>query len=429
MRWLIVFFLIMNCNIAVSSTVNDLNNDADNEFVTLYLSDIPANEVVGLLYREVYLKPFVTSPEVQAKRDIISLHLVGSRSEVRKKASDYLSAFGFEIVRGDEVDRIEIFKPKVIEKPEPVFVNRRYLPRNQSADDIIRIGKELFPDFKISTVGGGNSILIYGDEKNIDDVLAVLRESDEKPTDLIIKAVVFEVGSENIDGSALKLVTEVMGGKFNVGLNPSANVLSGGYISFGNSSVEAIVSMLSTDSRFNLVTTPVIRGRSGSESSFSVGQSVPTLSSVSYPEGGGSTPVQSVTYRDAGVIFKVKPIVQADVISLSLNQEISDFVKTTTGVNNTPTLTKRSLDSVLSLKDGDVVMLGGLTKTKDENNREGFSFLPDFLKQKRNSVSRSDILLILQVQRVGKKDADFFKRPVQSSKVLNAIERGKNGLY
>nr|WP_244429777.1 type II and III secretion system protein [Escherichia coli] len=43
---------------------------------------------------------------------------------------------------------------------------------------------------------------------------------------------------------------------------------------------------------------------SGKNASFSSGQQVPVLGSVSYNDG---TPVQSVTYRDSGVIFKLPP--------------------------------------------------------------------------------------------------------------------------
>ncbi|MGK3466716.1 hypothetical protein ACSLOT_27915, partial [Escherichia coli] len=44
-----------------------------------------------------------------------------------------------------------------------------------------------------------------------------------------------------------------------------------------------------------------------------------------------------VTYRDSGVIFKVKPVITSSRISLNVNQQLSNFVKTDTGVNDSPT--------------------------------------------------------------------------------------------
>ena len=41
--------------------------------------------------------------------------------------------------------------------------------------------------------------------------------------------------------------------------------------------------------------------------------------------------------RSCGAIFRVKPTVTQDVIGLDIVQQLSNFAKTDTGVNNTPT--------------------------------------------------------------------------------------------
>ncbi|EKF2850838.1 hypothetical protein V5L12_004552 [Escherichia coli] len=41
--------------------------------------------------------------------------------------------------------------------------------------------------------------------------------------------------------------------------------------------------------------------------------------------------------RSCGAIFRVKPTVTQDVIGLEIVQQLSNFAKTDTGVNNTPT--------------------------------------------------------------------------------------------
>ena len=101
------------------------------------------------------------------------------------------------------------------------------------------------------------------------------------------------------------------------------------------------------------------------------GQQVPVLGAVSY-QGDNSTPVQSVEYRDSGVILRVRPVVHRDVIDLDIAQELSNFVRTDTGVNATPTLIKRALTNRLSLRSGDVIVLGGLTEDRDERAKSGF---------------------------------------------------------
>lgn len=73
----------------------------------------------------------------------------------------------------------------------------------------------------------------------------------------------------------------------------------------------------------------------------------------------------------------------------------------TTGANNSPTLTKRELKTTVGLQDGDVIVLGGgLAENKDTQTRDGPSFLPSFLHTSGKDVSSSEILLVLQVQRL-----------------------------
>jgi general secretion pathway protein D len=421
---------------------------AQNPDIVLYAQDIPASDLVGLLYRDVFRKPFVTSPQVQANRSVVSVHIAGSQEHAVSQARDYLAALGFAIVEGKDVDRVELPVPPAPEKPpEPVSQAFFYTPKWRTAGDLSKALSSLFPEARFSGSAGGSSDASEGQSDKLVvhatvDVLAKIKalvpRIDTPVSDLVVKAAVYEVGTDGDDGSGFQLAVSLLGGQLDIGFSPETGLpLLGSFLSFKSSSIEAVMASLSKDGRFKVVTAPTVRARSGSQTKFYVGESVPVLGSVSYPEGGGSTPVQSVEYRDAGVIFSVLPVVQENVITVDLSQEISDFVKTTTGVNNTPTLTRRSLDTTLSLEDGDVIMLGGLTKTKDTDSREGFSFLPDFLRSNRVTSGRTDLLLILQVQRLpnGSPEANMavsaspVKGPRFSPQVVKAIHSGQGGLY
>ena len=159
------------------------------------------------------------------------------------------------------------------------------------------------------------------------------------------------------------------------------------------------ISALSADTRFKEVSDPHVRVLSGEKVSLNVGSQVPTLGSISY-QGATGTPVQSVDYQNAGVIFAVQPTVMADAIQVKLDEQISSFVPTTTGVNNSPTKNTRELQTTVSMKDGEVVVLGGLVQDSDTAavNHEGW--LPHVLDGRSSSKARTEVLLVLQVQRV-----------------------------
>jgi type II secretory pathway component GspD/PulD (secretin) len=55
---------------------------------------------------------------------------------------------------------------------------------------------------------------------------------------------------------------------------------------------------------------------------------------------------------------------------------------------------------MVGMQDGDVIVLGGLTETKESGSRDGLSFIPKFLHTTGKENSRSEILLVLQVQRI-----------------------------
>jgi len=154
------------------------------------------------------------------------------------------------------------------------------------------------------------------------------------------------------------------------------------------------------DNQFKVITSPSLFIKSGQKGNFSVGTETPTLAGIKYPDNGSTgTPVQGVEYRKSGTIFEVKPIIHEETIDLEMNQEISNFVATTTGVSNSPTLIKRSLKSQFSMKSGQMIILAGLKEKKDTLDS---TYLP-FTKWeigKENTHSQSEIILILHCQLV-----------------------------
>ena len=72
-------------------------------------------------------------------------------------------------------------------------------------------------------------------------------------------------------------------------------------------------------------------------------------------------------YRSSGVILDLRPVVRDQGIDLTVFQQISSFAATTTGVNTSPTLQKREITTTVGVRDGEMVVLGGLS---DERSTE-----------------------------------------------------------
>ena len=240
-----------------------------------------------------------------------------------------------------------------------------------------------------------DSFVFQGSEKEIALLQKLLLQVDTPVGEVLVKGMVYEVTTGAKEGSAFSLALNLMQGQIGLTLGQA---IKGDLISFKSSSIDAVFSALSTDNRFKSVSNPSLRVKSGANARFSVGSDVPVLGVAQLDKNGNS--IQSVEYKPSGVIFEIKPQIRDSVIDLAISQQLSTFVPTTTGVNNSPTLIKREISTSVGAADGDVIVLGGLDEDKSSSDSNGFSFLPSWTKSKGGESSKTQILLVLQVQKL-----------------------------
>jgi type II secretory pathway component GspD/PulD (secretin) len=202
---------------------------------------------------------------------------------------------------------------------------------------------------------------------------------------------VFEVGSAASDGSAVSLAVNLLGGRLTGSTPAAALPYSLGMRVVG---IEAVYSVLQADSRFKVVSSPTLRIRTGEHGKLSIGSEVPVLGAVSLTSAG--QPAQSVEYRSSGVILDLRADVLEEAIYLVVQQQVSSFVATTTGVNSSPTLLKRDLSTNLGLRSGEIVVLGGLDEIRKSDARSGLPGFLSFLGTRSSDEARSELILILE---------------------------------
>lgn len=382
------------------------------------LVGISVSQAIGLMYAEVLKVDYVIDPEVLGDQRMVTFRYKQKDGAIRPFVVEFLRALGYTIETRRGIDFISKVKPeRLVEAAEVVKV---YRPNFRSVDFISRTLSPLFKGrFTVNravatapgaaqskdapsgsaaaTISQDSDVLVFtGAQAEVDKLTLLLPQVDFQVGEVVVRGVVYEVTTSEKEGSAFGLLASLLGGKLTAGMG-TTNAL-GSFLRFQNTAIEAVYSMLSQDSRFKVMSSPSLRIRSGAEGSFSVGQDVPVLGAVSYPANG--QPVQSVEYRSSGVLFNIVPTVREGVIDLNIDQQLSNFAQTTTGVNNSPTLTKRALKTSVGMQDGDLIVLGGLTENKESDTRDGPGFMPRFFHTTGKDNSRSEILLVLQVQRI-----------------------------
>lgn len=266
-----------------------------------------------------------------------------------------------------------------------------YRPRFRPVEQLQRV----INGFLGTSFADAEFVVLAAQDKRRKAALALLEQYDVKPLEIVARAAVIEYSEENEQGFSFKTAFSAFAGKLSLSYGASP---MGNFITFKNSTIEAVLSALEGDSRFALVSQPTLRIANGAQGRFTVGSDVPVLDSVQTDKNGN--PVQSITYRQSGVIFSLKPVIMRDRVQVEVWQQLSNFQRTSTSSIDSPTLLKRELQTTVGLESGDIIVLAGLEESKDTSSHSGFSFLPDFMKTTKRTDGRTQLLLVLEVQKV-----------------------------
>ncbi|MFP4795046.1 type II secretion system protein GspD [Pasteurella multocida] len=372
----ILFLMISSAMLSLSAVA---------QHVDFKLESVALHKAISMIYDEVLEKPYMLDPQLVDDKRLISFKVTKAQ-DFNAFLQRYFSNMNIKIHSKNGVDYIQYVEPKIIKQS---FV---YNPIHR---DVTYLSEFLQSDGQV--FASGDKLVFYGTSSEIARAKSVLKSVDTVSKEVVVTGYVFEVQTTEKEGSGINLLAKLLSGKLGINIGIKQNFEN--FITVNAGNLDAMIELFRTDSRFHVVSSPTLRVKSGSRGNFSVGSDVPILGSVKYDKDGRA--VQSIEYRSSGVIFEIVPTVKNGAIDLKIQQQLSNFVKTDTGVNNSPTLIKRDLVTDVTVKSGDVVVLGGLAQNKLTEGETGFSFLPKgFLTGKSKSDEKTDIIVLLQVKQL-----------------------------
>ena len=140
-------------------------------------------------------------------------------------------------------------------------------------------------------------VYVKGSTREIDQISKLLVELDRPAEQVDISAVVYEYQVSEGDATAIGAVLRLAKGKLTGQIGAGDAI--GDFLRFDSGNLSALLSMLNEDKRFQMISSPNVRAKSGASSRISVGADVPTLANVT--QGNGTT-TQAVNYQKTGVI-------------------------------------------------------------------------------------------------------------------------------
>lgn len=283
-----------------------------------------------------------------------------------------------------------------------------------------------------------NTLLVSAPQERIDEIVQIVRYLDRRPTQVLVEAVIFEMSVDGLSdlsvqfgavlndalvggaqfalpgrSSLISLISAVNnGGDVNLG---NGGFLGGG--SYSEDSGDGIVGLLTAITSVNstrLLSTPSILTLNNQEAEIVVAQNVPFVTGSYSTVGGGSAvdnPFQTIERQDVGLTLNVTPQINADrTVRLLIKQEVSNLTNATSSAGGEITA-RRSLSTTALVRDGSVIMLGGLLENGSgavSQKVPGLAELPlvGGLFRAKNATGNQRVLLVLLRPQVVSSDAE-----------------------
>jgi len=277
-------------------------------------------------------------------------------------------------------------------------------------------------DISITADPATNSLIIFASRSDYDRVMALLKELDVKRRQVLVEALLLEVGiddTENLGFSFLNSTGGADGGMlFNNGSiintlsNPSSiqnfavAAASAGTLTLPNGvkvpTQSALLTAVKGNQNVNVLSAPTILTTDNEQAEIVVGQNVPFLASTSTSDTNLNNTFNQIDRQDVGITLRLTPqISSGDFVTLKIFTEVSNVVGDTAASTLGPTTTVRTSDTTVITKDSQMVVTGGLISDNIGENTSGIPYLKDvpvlghLFKQSGSRHQKTNLLILI----------------------------------
>ncbi len=253
-----------------------------------------------------------------------------------------------------------------------------------------------------------NAVIVYGSPRDYAVVEDALRKLDVPPAQVLIEAAITEVTLT--DALRFGVQWNFQAGDANfalsetTSLNPS-RLVPGFSFFYGSNNINATLNALETRTNVKVVSAPKLLVLNNQTAALQVGNQVPILTQSAVGVVNPDSPiVNSVTYRDTGVILRITPRVNAGgLVLIDISQEVSGISDTQPSGIDSPTFTTRRVASTIAAQDGQVLAIGGLFTDSKTVTKAGVPILSripvlgGFLfGRDNNNTNRTELIILLK---------------------------------
>jgi general secretion pathway protein D len=262
-----------------------------------------------------------------------------------------------------------------------------------------------------------NSLIVSGTADDIRLISDIIAKFDILLAQVRIEVVIAEVSlGDNATSGISALGLTVAGDKLTGfrGAGAGINITDGlvtrpGVVGTGPLDLAALISLATTPRKSiaTILSVPTIITSHSKEGRIFVGEQRPVISSYlndGATAGGGTLGVgyrSTVSSKDIGIQLSVKPLIGADgAVELEIRQEVNDILgDITIDGNPQPRIGRRTTESFVSVRSGEIIVLGGLQRGSESRSTSRLGplpFLGDLLGSRSREKTRTDLVFFLR---------------------------------
>lgn len=284
-------------------------------------------------------------------------------------------------------------------------------PSTGASSDVtasVPLGQDEAGEARIKVVAdeNKNAILVEATPADYRKVMRVIGALDVLPNQVLIEATIAEITLKDDLKFGLRwfLQNKNSSYTFTDSLSGSVGAIFPGFsYALKAANVSATLTALADITDVNVISSPSLAVADNNTATLQVGDQVPitTQSAVSVLTPGAPV-VNSVTYKDTGVILSITPrINESGRVMLEIEQEVSTVGQTTSSTIDSPTISRRRVKTTVVVNDGEAFALGGMIQDARTVTRTQIPFFGDIpvvgnaFRMKDNSIGKTELIVMI----------------------------------
>jgi general secretion pathway protein D len=278
-------------------------------------------------------------------------------------------------------------------------------------------GAGVLPGVRITADTVNNTLLIYANQESYRIIEQTLRQLDRPQLQVAIDATIAEITLNDSLSYGVQFFIKGMDvgahdDKGSAGLSTGASAIIArtlpGFNFLLGPELEPrmILQALHNVTDVKVLSTPSVVVMDNQVATLQVGDQVPVATATATVIGGAGAPiVNTIDYRNTGVILRVIPRINANGnVLLDIEQEISNVSSTANTGTLTPTVSQRKVKSSIGVASGQTVLLAGLISENTSGNRSGIPLvdqlgdLGKLIGSNSKATQRTELIIFIRPQ-------------------------------